>query len=71
MTTSKSDLLFLFAKKISEWEQNPKRMESGYEYEKTFVDMWQTLGLDIFQESIGSLPKSRNSKKNSRPAWEK
>lgn len=67
MKPNKTDLLFHIKEKISQWEHNPQRMESGYEYEKTFVEMWQSLGRDVFQESVGPLAKSRNSKKNSRP----
>jgi len=67
MKTSKEELLAAFTKKIEEWEKNPERMQSGYDYERTFVEMWQSLGKDVFQDSIGTIPKSRNSKKNSKP----
>lgn len=66
MKTTNKELLAAFAKKIEEWEKNPERMQSGYDYEKTFVEMWQSLGKDVFQNSIGTLPKSRNGKKNSK-----
>jgi len=49
------------------WENNPERQRSGYQYEKSFTEMWQTLGREVFQRSIGEVPKDKNSKKNSRP----
>ena len=49
--------------RIKQWENSSERMESGYAYEKTFVEMWQTLGHEVLQNSMGELPKSRNSKK--------
>lgn len=71
MEIDKDTLLSSISQKIDEWKKNPARMQSGYSYEKTFVDMWQSLGNEVFQESIGSLPKSRNGKKNSKPVREK
>lgn len=49
-----------------EWEQNPQHQSSGYEYEKTFTEMWQKLGNEIFQQSIGKIPRDKNRKKNSK-----
>jgi hypothetical protein len=48
------------------WENNPERQRSGYQYEKSFTEMWQTLGREVFQRSIGEVPKDKNSKKNFR-----
>ena len=48
------------------WENNPERQRSGYQYEKSFTEMWQTLGREVFQRSIGDVPKDKNSKKNFR-----
>jgi hypothetical protein len=71
MEIDRNTLLTSIAQKIDEWKKNPERMQSGYSYEKTFVDMWQSLGNEVFQESIGKLPKSRNGKKNFKPVGEK
>ena len=48
---------------VEAWEKNPERMQSGYEYEKTFVEMWRGLGKEIFQQSVGKVPASKNTKK--------
>ena len=52
--------------RYQDWENSPEREKSGYLYEKTFTEMWQTLGKEIFQKSIGELPKDKNAKKNFR-----
>ena len=71
MKPSKEALLARICKKIEQWENSKERMESGYAYEKTFVDMWQSLGQEVMQESVGKISKSRNSKKNSKPVQDK
>ena len=71
MNPSKEVLLASIAKKIEQWENSKERMESGYAYEKTFVEMWQSLGQEVMQESVGKISKSRNTKKNSKPVQEK
>ena len=45
-----------------QWENNPGRMKSGYEYEKTFVEMMKQFELEIFQQSMGETG-SKNYKK--------
>ena len=68
MKPNREALLASIAKKIEQWENSKERMESGYSYEKTFVEMWQSLGQQVMQESVGEIPKSRNNKKNSKLA---
>jgi hypothetical protein len=51
--------------KITEWENKPKT--DGYEYEKSFIEVMRGLNEDLFQLSIGELPKDRNLKKKSKP----
>jgi hypothetical protein len=58
------DLLKVMVQCYQEWEQNPQRQASGYEYEKTFTDMWQRLGNKVFQQSLGKIPADKNAKKN-------
>lgn len=60
------DILKKMQQHYQHWQQNPKRQSSGYEYEKTFTEMWQNLGKEIFQQSIGKIPGDRNRKKNSK-----
>ena len=71
MKTPSHSLQEKINQRIKQWKNSAQRMESGYAYEKTFVEMWQSLGNEVLQESMGELPKSRNSKKNFKPAWEK
>jgi hypothetical protein len=49
-------------KMLEEWENNPDRMRSGYDYEKTFVSMMKQFEQEVFQESMGDIP-SKNLKK--------
>jgi len=42
---------------------NPDRMKNGYNYEKTFIAMMQEFESEVFKESLGELPSSRNLKK--------
>lgn len=56
----------IFRVNYENWLNNGKRNNSGYDYEKTFVEMMERLGEDVFQESIGTLPESRNLKKKSK-----
>jgi hypothetical protein len=53
------------AQTIAQWETTQQGQTSGYEYEKSFVEMWQKLGNKILQNSVGKLPASRNEKKTS------
>ena len=71
MKTPPANLQVKILQRIEQWEKSPERMQSGYAYEKTFVEMWQSLGHEVMQESMGELPQSRNCKKNFKPAWEK
>lgn len=63
MQTTSTSLQERIAERIKQWENSSGRMESGYAYEKTFVEMWQSLGHEVMQASVGALPKSRNGKK--------
>ena len=51
--------------KYTEWEANPKRFESGYDYEQTFAEMMQVVEKEAFKISVGKVSKDRNVKKNS------
>lgn len=45
------------------WEEGQKNQEDGYEYERSFVELWRKFGQQVLQESLGEIPKSRNEKK--------
>jgi len=61
------EILQLMQQHYQKWEQDPQRKSSGYAYEKSFTEMWLKLGQEVLQQSIGTLPKSKNIKKNFRP----
>lgn len=48
---------------LEQWENNPSREQSGFMYEKTFVDMMREFQQEVLQESIGDIPKNKNAKK--------
>lgn len=50
---------------IAKWKESQQQQTSGYEYERSFVEMWQVMGSKMFQHTIGDLPTSRNQKKTS------
>ena len=49
---------------LEAWHAQQHHQQDGYEYERSFVELWQRLGQDVLQESMGELPKSRNKKKD-------
>lgn len=57
----------ILEKYLTEWESNPGRMKSGYDYESTYADMMQKVEQEILQLSVGEVPKDKNFKKNCRP----
>lgn len=59
------NLLQMMQQHYQKWEQNPQRLVSGYDYEKTFTEMWQSLGAKVLQQTMGSLPRDKNAKKTS------
>ena len=61
----------IFRSNYEKWINNKERNNSGYDYEKTFVEMMDSLGKEVFQESIETPLKSRNSKKKSTRHTEK
>lgn len=57
----------IFKRHFDEWLENKDRNENGYEYERTFVEQMQKLEKELFQGSLGEIPKSKNSKKKFKP----
>ena len=55
---------------IEKWKESQQGQTSGYDYERSFVEMWQKMGSKIFQNAIGKLPGSRNEKKTSNQSGE-
>lgn len=54
----------IFEKHLEEWESDPARMENGYQYESSYAAMMEKVEQEIFQLSVGTVPKGKNSKKN-------
>lgn len=55
----------ILLKKIEEWEQKPK--SDGSQYEKSFIEVMQSLNAERLQLSVGEVPKDRNAKKSANP----
>jgi hypothetical protein len=60
----------IFKNKYTEWEANPKRFESGYDYEQTYAEMMQVVQKEVFKMSVGKVSKDRNKKKTCNPIWQ-
>ena len=67
----KSRATELLSKHLEEWESDPVRMESGYDYELTYAVMIKKFEKELLQLSVGNVPKSKNSKKNFKPDLER
>lgn len=61
----------ILSKHLEAWESDPIRMRSGYDYELTYSLMMKKFEKELLQLSVGDVPKSKNSKKNSKPNLEK
>lgn len=68
---TKSEALAIFEKYYKEWESNPERMSSGYNYESTYAVMMGKVEKEILQISVCDKPKDKNLKKNSKLNLEK
>ena len=61
----------ILQKHLTEWESDLLRMESGYHYEITYGVMLKKFEKELLQLPVDKVPKSKNSKKYSRPNLEK
>ena len=59
----------ILAKYLEEWESDPIRMRSGYDYELSYAVMIKKFEKELLQLSVGKIPKSKNSKKTPNPIW--
>lgn len=53
----------IFAERVKAWESSQKDQTSGFEYERSFDEMWTKLGREMLEESASKSPTP--SKKNS------
>ena len=55
------------SKKISaalkSWQEAQQGQSNGYEYEKSFVELWAKLGKEVLQSSLGDEGYDKNRKK--------
>lgn len=63
---TKEAALKVFEKYYSEWEANESRMNNGYSYESTFVEMMRKVETEVLQISTGKVPRGKNGKKKSK-----
>ena len=63
---TKEAALKAFEKHYSEWEANESRMNNGYAYEFTFIEMMRKVSSDVLGVSTGKVPKGKNGKKKSK-----
>ena len=68
---TKEKALKIFETLYAEWESNPERNQSGYDYERTYVEMMQQVKQAILQNSVGEVSENKNIKKKSKPVREK
>jgi hypothetical protein len=66
MEKSTKEALEIFKKNYSKWIQAQAHQQSGYEYEKSYVEMMQKVSEEVLQSTVESTGKGR--KKNSKPA---
>jgi hypothetical protein len=45
-----------------QWKQNQQGQTSGYEFERSFDEMWREMGRKIMQEGVGELPADKRKK---------
>ena len=67
----KEKALKIFEALYVEWETNEERNQSGYDYERTYVEMMQKVQQAVLQNSVGDVSKNKNIKKKSKPVQEK
>lgn len=55
----------LLRARLAEWNESEGKLLDGYEYEKRFIEVFNSFQLDLFRNSLGLVPKNKNEKKNS------
>lgn len=63
---NKDKAVAIFERLYSEWEKHPDRHKSGYDYERTYVEMMQKVQQSILQTSVGDVSPNKNVKKKSK-----
>jgi hypothetical protein len=63
----KEKAMEIFSYYYTQWEKNEERNQSGYDYERTYVEMMQKVQQSIFQNSVGEISRNKNIKKKFKP----
>jgi uncharacterized membrane protein len=50
--------------------QKLNQLDSFYDYERIFLELWRDLGREVLEKNLGSVPTNRRKKKTSR-LWAK
>lgn len=66
MEKTTSQALEIFKKNYSKWMESQTHQKSGYEYEKSYVEMMRKVSEEVLQTTVENTGKGR--KKNSKPA---
>lgn len=64
---TKENAIEIFSKYYSQWEKSEERNQSGYDYERTYVEMMQKVQQAILQNSVGEVSPNKNVKKKFKP----
>lgn len=62
-TMDEQKIAEMVKKEVSAWFASRQGQSDGYQYEKTFVECWRSVGQKVLQESLGHIPGSKNEKK--------
>ena len=64
---TKEKAVKIFEALYAEWESSAERNQSGYDYERTYVEMMQKVKQAILENSVGEVSGNKNIKKKSKP----
>lgn len=62
----KAVILASMSAEIDDWLDKQENINSGYEYETTFMQVAQKVNKILLEKSVGKLPGSRNKKNSTR-----
>jgi hypothetical protein len=60
--TDLDKMIAIVTKHYGQWEENPRRMKNGYEYESTFASMVQAMEKEMLEASLGKIPIDRHER---------
>jgi len=53
-TMKKEQLAQQFIERLTQWEESQKNQTSGYEYEKSYVEMMKEMEKEVFRQMVES-----------------